>query len=81
MQVHKDQDKTFIITLHSSQDLPQCVHTVENLFLNPWTARKICALQILKEPLLDLSGRKITEKPKNVCTINYYMWHQHLLSI
>ncbi len=63
---HKGQDKTmfsrtFIITFQSSQDLPQFLNTVENWFLNPSTAHKICAVKILKEPLLGLSGRKITQ--------------------
>lgn len=74
--------RTFIITTHSSQDLPQSLNTVENWFLNPSTAHKICAVRILKKPLLGLSGRKLTQsQKKNVCKRNYYTWHKHLLSI
>lgn len=56
--------RTFIITLNSSQDLPQFLNTVENWFLNPSTAHKISAVKILKEPLLGLSGNKITQTHK-----------------
>lgn len=73
--------RTFIITLNSSENLPQFLNTVENWFLNPSTAHEISSVKILKEPLLGLSGRKITQTHKNMCTKNYYMWHQHLLSI
>lgn len=51
--------RTFIITFHSTQVQPQFLNTVENWFLNPLTAHEICAVKILKELLLGLSGGKI----------------------
>ena len=66
--------RTFIITLKSPQDLPQFLNTVENWFHNPLTAHKISAVNILKEPLLGLSRRKITLTHKNVTeTFAFYM--------
>lgn len=62
--------RTFIVTLQSSQNLPQFLNTVENWFLNPLTTQKICAVKILKEPLHGLRGRSTfkKKKKKNVAT-------------